>query len=117
MTVLLAHVQTGEWASVVPATFAASSRLTNWFSAIPICEPDVVHTIGLVMPLRDPTTPLAAALAAQARRTAAELSVERHRIGQGYADGQVGWIGARRDVRHHRHCSRDQNLDRFDERD
>jgi len=33
----------------------------------------VVHTIGLVMPVREPTTPLAAALAAEARRTGANL--------------------------------------------
>jgi hypothetical protein len=32
-----------------------------------------VHTIGLVMPLRDPTTPLATALVAEARRAAAYL--------------------------------------------
>jgi len=73
MTVLFAHVRTGAWASVVPEKLVQSIGLTMEFNGIPIVEPDVVHTIGLVMPLRDPTTPLAAALAAEARRTAAQL--------------------------------------------
>ena len=42
--------------------------MTNEFHAIPIIDPEVVHTVGLVMPLRDPTTALAAALGAEARR-------------------------------------------------
>jgi hypothetical protein len=58
---------------VVPEKFAESTRMTNEFKAIPIVEPDVVHTIGLVMPLRDPTSPLVAALAAEARRAAAHF--------------------------------------------
>ena len=50
-----------------------SLGMGNEFAAIPIVEPEVVHTIGLVMPEREPMTPLAAALAAEARRTAASL--------------------------------------------
>ena len=73
MTVLFAHVRTGAWVSVVPEKLAHSVGLIGEFSVIPIVEPEVVHTIGLVMPLRDPTTPLAAALAAEARRAAAAL--------------------------------------------
>jgi len=73
MTVLLAHVRTGAWVSVVPQTLSHSVRTSRELKAIPIIEPEVVHTIGLMMPLRDPTTPLAAALAAEARRAAAFL--------------------------------------------
>ena len=58
MTVLFAHVRTGSWASVMPERVAQSMRKSKEFHAIPIVEPEVVHTIGLVMPLRDPTTPL-----------------------------------------------------------
>jgi DNA-binding transcriptional LysR family regulator len=73
MTVLFAHVRSGAWMTVVPAKFAHSNHMTDELKAIPIVDPEVVHTIGLVMPLREPTTPLAAALAAEARRVAALL--------------------------------------------
>lgn len=73
MTVLFSHVRTGAWASVMPEKVAQSTWMAKDFRAIPIIEPEVVHTIGLVMPLRDPTTPLVAALAAEARRTASHL--------------------------------------------
>lgn len=74
MSVLIAHVRTGAWVSIVPDKIAQSTRIADKeFEAIPIVEPDAVHTIGLVMPERDPTTPLATALAAQARLTASQL--------------------------------------------
>lgn len=73
MTVLFAHVRTGAWASVMPEKLVQSARANQEFSAIPIVDPEVVHTIGVVMPLREPMTPLLAALAAEARRTATHL--------------------------------------------
>jgi len=73
MTVLFAHVRTGPWVSVVPEKVAQSTHMAGEFKAVPIVEPDVVHTIGLVVPPRDPTTPLIAALAAEARRAASKL--------------------------------------------
>src|SRR5262249_6022431 len=68
VSVLFAHVRSGAWVSVVPEKLAQALHLTVDFNCIPIVEPEVVHTIGLVMPPRNPTTPLAAALAAEARR-------------------------------------------------
>ena len=41
--------------------------------AIPITEPEAVQTIGLVVPSREPMTPLTAALVAEARRVGASL--------------------------------------------
>ena len=73
LTVLTSHVRTGAWVSVVPEKLAEAAQLTKEFNAIPIVEPEVVHTIGLVMPLRDPLTPLANALAAEARRAGAQF--------------------------------------------
>src|SRR5262249_6349614 len=73
MMVLFAHVRSGAWASIVPERLIKSVGMGSDFAAIPIVEPDVVHTIGLVMPVREPMTPLATALAAEARRTAAQL--------------------------------------------
>jgi len=54
--------------------------------AIPIVEPQIVHTIGVVVPNRDPPAPLAAALVAEARRLAeGGLSVEGREVVVGAA--------------------------------
>jgi DNA-binding transcriptional LysR family regulator len=71
MIVLFAHVRTGRWASVMPAKLAETLGLTDTIRAIPIVGPEAVHTIGLVVPSREPMTPLNAALVAEARRFAA----------------------------------------------
>jgi hypothetical protein len=47
--------------------------LTETIRAIPIVEPDEVHTIGLVVPEREPMTPLTAALVAEAKSVAKKL--------------------------------------------
>jgi hypothetical protein len=41
---------------------------------IPIVEPEVTHTIGLVAPQREPMTPLLTALVAEARKLALNTS-------------------------------------------
>ena len=73
MIVLFAHVRTGSWASVMPAKLAETLGLTETIRAIPIVEPEAVHTIGLVVPSREPMTPLNAALVSEARRLARTL--------------------------------------------
>ncbi|MFO0995606.1 MAG: LysR family transcriptional regulator [Alphaproteobacteria bacterium] len=73
MIVLFAHVRTGRWASVMPAKLAESLGLTETIRAIPIVEPEAVHTIGLVVADREPMTPLIAALVAEARRVGPTL--------------------------------------------
>jgi DNA-binding transcriptional LysR family regulator len=71
MILLYSHVRTGRWASVMSAKVAETLGLTETIRAIPIVEPEAVHTIGLVVPAREPMTPLNAALVAEARRIAA----------------------------------------------
>jgi DNA-binding transcriptional LysR family regulator len=73
MIVLFSHVRTGRWASVMPAKLAETLGLTETMRAIPITDPDEVHTIGLVVPEREPMTPLTAALVAEAQRVAPTL--------------------------------------------
>ena len=73
MIVLFAHVRTGRWASIMPAKLAETLGLTATIRAIPIVEPEAVHSIGLVVPMREPMTPLNAALVAEARRVAPTL--------------------------------------------
>lgn len=74
MIVLFSHVRTGQWASVMPEKLAETLGLTERLRAIPIVEPDAVHTIGLVVPDRDPMSPLVAALVAEAKLLASALA-------------------------------------------
>jgi DNA-binding transcriptional LysR family regulator len=74
MIVLYAHVRTGKWASIMPAKLAESLGLTESLRAIPIVEPAATHLIGLVVPDREPTTPLIKALVTEARQLAAVLN-------------------------------------------
>ena len=69
---LSSHVRTGRWASVMPALLATQLGLTDTklLRAIPIVEPEATHSIGLVAPIREPMTPLTAALVAEARGVA-----------------------------------------------
>src|SRR5215470_12899490 len=69
MIVLFSHVRTGRWASVMPAKLAETLGLTDTIRAVPIVEPQAVHTIGLVVPARAPMTPLTA----EAQRLAPQL--------------------------------------------
>jgi len=68
--VLFAHVRTGKWASVMPAKLAEVLGLTEKVRSIPIVEPEVTHSIGLVVPHRNPLTPLINALVAEAKQLA-----------------------------------------------
>jgi DNA-binding transcriptional LysR family regulator len=71
MIVLLAHVRTGQWASIMPAKLVEVFGVESPIRAIPIVG-NVNHpTIGLVVSPREPVTPLIAALIAEARRLAA----------------------------------------------
>ena len=74
MIVLFAHVRTGKWASIMPAKLAETLGLTDNVRSIPIVEPAATHAIGLVVPHREPMTPLIAALVVEARQLAASLA-------------------------------------------
>jgi len=71
--VLYTHVKTGRWASVMPARLVDTLGLSDAIRAIPIIEPLVTYRVGLVIPPRDPMTPLIAALVRTAREVAATL--------------------------------------------
>lgn len=74
--VLVSHVRTGRWSSVLPPLVADSIGLPETVASIAIVEPDISHSVGLVVPHREPTTPLVTALAAEGRRLARELDEE-----------------------------------------
>ena len=73
MIVLFSHVRTRQWATVMPSRLAEALGLDEVIRAIPIVEPSAIHTIGLVVPNRDVTSPLAAALIAEALEVAVTL--------------------------------------------
>ncbi|HVT56699.1 MAG TPA: LysR family transcriptional regulator [Xanthobacteraceae bacterium] len=75
MIVLYSHVRTGQWASIMPMKIAETLGLTDTIRAIPIVDPEAVHTIGLLVPQREPLTPLTAALVAEARRVGPKLEM------------------------------------------
>jgi DNA-binding transcriptional LysR family regulator len=73
LLVLYTHVKTGRWASVMPAKLAETLGLADTVRSIPIVDPVVNYSIGLVIPQRDPMTPLIAALVQIAREVAPTL--------------------------------------------
>jgi hypothetical protein len=50
----------------MPDILATTLGLTDLLRAIPIVEPEETHAIGLVVPEREPQTPLLAALVLEA---------------------------------------------------
>ncbi len=66
-------MKTGRWASVMPAKLAETLGLADTVRSIPIVDPEVNYSIGLVIPQRDPMTPLIAALVNVAREVAPTL--------------------------------------------
>jgi DNA-binding transcriptional LysR family regulator len=83
MIVLFAHVRTGKWSSIMPAKIAETLGLTDNVRSIPIIAPAVTHAVGLVVPHREPMTPLVTALVAEAKELAAALAGDRKRTAVG----------------------------------
>jgi len=73
MIVLFTHVRTGRWATVMPDKLAEALGLTQRLRSVPIVEPDAVHEIGLVLPKREPSTAIVAALVTEASALAKSL--------------------------------------------
>jgi DNA-binding transcriptional LysR family regulator len=71
MVVLLTHVRTAKWSSVMPAVLADTLGATSQVRAVPIVSPEVSHVIGLVVPHTDPAMPIVQALIAEAHALAA----------------------------------------------
>lgn len=73
--VLAAHVRSGRWSSVMPRILAEAMGLAPpEIAIVPIVQPEVDHTIGLVTTTREPRSPVVAALIEEVRRLAAVLA-------------------------------------------
>jgi DNA-binding transcriptional LysR family regulator len=64
---LYAHVRTGRWASIMAEKLVDTLGIAEPIRSIPILEPRAIHQIGLIVPRRDPMTPLTAAIFAEAK--------------------------------------------------
>jgi DNA-binding transcriptional LysR family regulator len=73
VVVLLAHVQTGNWASVLPESVANTLGTTAGLRSIPIVEPLASYQVGLILPHREPVPRLTAALLFEARKLSRKL--------------------------------------------
>jgi DNA-binding transcriptional LysR family regulator len=73
--VLYTHVKTGRWASVMPAKLAETLGFSDAVRAIPIVDPLLSYNVGLLIPQREPLTPLVAATGARRPRGRAGLAV------------------------------------------
>jgi len=67
LSALMAHVRVGQWASIVPNSALESVELTDTLRAIPLVEPEVFHTVGLVVSDRYPVQPAVTSLIEEAR--------------------------------------------------
>lgn len=70
LSALMAHVHVGRWAGIIPNSALESVELTDTLRAIPIVEPEVFHTIGLVVSERFPMQPAVISLIEEARARA-----------------------------------------------
>ncbi|HEV7418090.1 MAG TPA: LysR family transcriptional regulator [Tianweitania sediminis] len=77
MIVLFSHIRTGKWASIMPLNLSGMLGFSDPIRAVPIVEPDAHHAVGLVVPQREPHTPMVSALLHEARTLAAEMAKEQ----------------------------------------
>ncbi len=62
ITGLILHVQSGQWASVVPRHFLDAPGLPEGVRALDLVEPELSHVVGVVVADRDPLLPAAKAM-------------------------------------------------------
>ena len=72
MIVLLTHVRTGQWSTVMPSVLAETFDAGGMLCIVPITGAPP-PTIGLVYPQREPLSPQTAAMVAEGRKLAVEL--------------------------------------------
>jgi DNA-binding transcriptional LysR family regulator len=65
---LCSHLSSGQWSSVLPQAFFPLFGDWSDLRAIPLVEPEVSHSVGLVVPDREPLTPSARQLVQLAGR-------------------------------------------------
>jgi DNA-binding transcriptional LysR family regulator len=72
--VMGALVSSGRWSSIMPPALLEAMALPPEVRSLPIVEPEVIHSVGLIVLEREPMTPMARALNHAARSLAEELA-------------------------------------------
>ena len=68
--VLVAHVETGHWMTILPSKMARFLSTGKDLSVLPLSGPGERHAVGLIAPYREPHTPVMAAFLNEARALA-----------------------------------------------
>lgn len=76
ITVLISHVLTGNWATILPLKAAEIYLRTSALHSTPIYKPNALHRVGLIAPHREPNTPVLEALLQEARQLAQSWAAE-----------------------------------------
>lgn len=76
MMLLYTHVRSGAWYSIIPSHFVEALDRPGALLAIPLVEPAVTHKMGLLLPGREPLTPLVSAFVATARKVTAGIAAQ-----------------------------------------
>jgi DNA-binding transcriptional LysR family regulator len=74
---LCAHLRSGQWSSVLPQSFFSLFGDRSGLRALPVVKPTVSHSVGLVVPGREPLTPSARQLVQLVARADVLAGVER----------------------------------------
>lgn len=72
MMLVFTHVRTGRWVAIIPLRFIDPFDRVDALRVIPLVEPEVEKRIGLIVPGREPFTPLVTAFVNVAKRFLAE---------------------------------------------
>lgn len=75
--VMATLVSSGRWSSIMPPVLIGAVALAPKVRQIPLVDPEVNHSVGLLVMNREPTPPLVRALTAAARDLAAALALNR----------------------------------------
>jgi DNA-binding transcriptional LysR family regulator len=68
--VLMSHVETGSWATILPVRMAEFMASGKDVRIVPLQQTTPPHSVGLIAPWREPHTPVLGALMAEARALA-----------------------------------------------
>jgi DNA-binding transcriptional LysR family regulator len=73
---LMSQVRLGQWSSIVPENLLLLTGISNGLRALPMVEPVVSYSVGLVYADRDPVSGLIAAFMAAARRQKVQQRID-----------------------------------------
>jgi DNA-binding transcriptional LysR family regulator len=85
LVTLVSHLRRGEWSTILPHTIRYLIGDEHGLLVLPLVEPAATHEIGLIVPDREPVTPMATALIAEARLIDVETELQHETL---YASDQ-----------------------------